>query len=277
MKRRDFMKTTAAVAGAAALGAPFIARAQQAQPEVINVGHLVGICMSPLFYAHAKGYFKDEGLNVQLKFMPNPGDAITTLVSNAMDIIHNPFTNAFVAAGQGAPIRIIAGSGAGGLVPHRAEGVRHQEHGRSRRRQGQGAQGRHHAFQHLRAHALSQPGQEQRRLRRLQHRLVQRHAVDGVRVRGQGGRRRHPCRAVRDAPRRCARRRPACEQSRRLGSRRSGLRDQDLGAIPGGLPGRGPALSQGDAARRCRDQGGHGARPSRCSTPANTIASTRRR
>ena len=116
MKRRDFMKTTAAVAGAAALGAPFIARAQQATPEVINVGHLVGICMSPLFYAHAKGYFKDEGLNVQLKFMPNPGDAITALVSNAMDIIHNPFTNAYVAAGQGAPIRIIAGSGAGGLV-----------------------------------------------------------------------------------------------------------------------------------------------------------------
>src|SRR4029079_15406595 len=78
--------------------------------------HLVGICMSPLFYAHAKGYFKDEGLNVQLKFMPNPGDAITALVSNAMDIIHNPFTNAYVAAEQGAPIRIIAGSGAGGLV-----------------------------------------------------------------------------------------------------------------------------------------------------------------
>jgi ABC-type nitrate/sulfonate/bicarbonate transport system substrate-binding protein len=32
-----------------------------------------------------------------------------------MDIIHNPFTNSFVAAGQGAPVRIIAGSGAGGL------------------------------------------------------------------------------------------------------------------------------------------------------------------
>ena len=100
MKRRDFLKTTAA--GVAVLGTPFIARAQQAIPEVINVGHLVGICMSPLFFAHAQGYFKDEGLNVQLKFMPNPGDAIAALVANAMDVIHNPFTNAFVAAGQGA-------------------------------------------------------------------------------------------------------------------------------------------------------------------------------
>ncbi|MDP2411608.1 MAG: ABC transporter substrate-binding protein [Pseudolabrys sp.] len=113
MKRRDFLKTTAAVAGAAALGTPFIARAQGL--ETVNVGHLVGICMSPLFYAKAQDYFKDEGLDVQMKFMPNPGDALTTLNSGATDIIHNPFTNSFVAAGQGAPVKIIAGSGAGGL------------------------------------------------------------------------------------------------------------------------------------------------------------------
>jgi NitT/TauT family transport system substrate-binding protein len=125
MKRRDFLRTT--VAGAVTLGTPFVARAQQAMPEVINVGHLVGICMSPLFFAQVAGYFKDEGLNVQLKFMPNPGDAITALVSNAMDIIHNPFTNSFVAAAQGsAPIRIIAGSGAGGLfiIAQKDSGIR---------------------------------------------------------------------------------------------------------------------------------------------------------
>ena len=113
MKRRDFLKTSAAVASVAAVGAPFVARTQEL--DTVNVGHLVGICMSPLFYAKAREYFKDEGLNVQMKFMPNPGDALTALNSGAMDIIHNPFTNAFIAAGQGAPVRIIAGSGAGGL------------------------------------------------------------------------------------------------------------------------------------------------------------------
>jgi NitT/TauT family transport system substrate-binding protein len=112
MKRREFLKTTAA-AGVAALGAPYIANAQAM--ETVNVGHLVGICMSPLFYAKATEIFREEGLDVQMKFMPNPGDALTALNSGAMDIIHNPFTNAFVAAGQGAPVRIIAGSGAGGL------------------------------------------------------------------------------------------------------------------------------------------------------------------
>lgn len=113
MRRRDFVKASAAAAGATALGAPFVARAQAL--DTVNVGHLVGICMSPLFYAKATEIFKTEGLDVQMKFMPNPGDALTALNSGAMDIIHNPFTNSFVAAGQGAPVRIIAGSGAGGL------------------------------------------------------------------------------------------------------------------------------------------------------------------
>src|SRR5260370_5679034 len=113
MKRRDFLKTSAAGASVAAIGAPFVARTQEL--DTVNVGRLVGIGMSPLFYAKAREYFKDEGLNVQMKFMPNPGDALTALNSGAMDIIHNPFTNAFIAAGQGAAVRIIAGRGAGGL------------------------------------------------------------------------------------------------------------------------------------------------------------------
>jgi hypothetical protein len=113
MKRRDFLKTSAAIASVAAVGAPFVARTQGL--DTVNVGHLVGICMSPLFYAKAQEYFREEGLNVEMKFMPNPGDALTALNSGAMDIIHNPFTNAFVAAGQGATVRIIAGIGPGGI------------------------------------------------------------------------------------------------------------------------------------------------------------------
>ena len=115
MKRRQFLKSTAAFAGTAA-GLGFSQNSlSQPMPDVINVGHLVGICMSPLFYAQATGMFAAEGLKVEMKFMPNPGDALTALNSGAMDVIHNPFTNSFVAAGQGAPVRIIAGSGAGGL------------------------------------------------------------------------------------------------------------------------------------------------------------------
>ena len=115
MKRRDFLKTSAALAGAATLNAAGPARAQGAAPDVIRVGHLVGICMSPLFYADAMGYFKDEGLKVELKHMPNPGDGLAALTSGATHIAHVPFTNLIVAAYNGAPVKIIGGSGAGGL------------------------------------------------------------------------------------------------------------------------------------------------------------------
>jgi NitT/TauT family transport system substrate-binding protein len=116
MKRRHFIKTTAAIAGGASLGVTTALHAQSATlPDVIRVGHLVGICMSPLFYGHATGMFKAAGLNVELKFMPNPGDGLTALVSGAIQFAHIPFTNAVVAAHNGAPVRTIAGSGAGGI------------------------------------------------------------------------------------------------------------------------------------------------------------------
>lgn len=114
MKRRQFLKSTAAIAGTAGLG--FSEKSfSQAMPDVIQVGHLVGICMSPLFYAQAAGLFAAEGLKVEMKFMPNPGDALTALTGGAQHIVHIPFTNIIVAANNGAPVRIIGGSGAGGL------------------------------------------------------------------------------------------------------------------------------------------------------------------
>jgi NitT/TauT family transport system substrate-binding protein len=122
MKRRQFIKSGAALAG---LGLPTLSRAQ-AQPEVIQVGHLVGICMSPLFYAHATDLFQAEGVKVELKFMPNPGDALTALTGGQQHIVHIPFTNIIVAANNGAPVRIISGSGAGGLflIAQQATGIK---------------------------------------------------------------------------------------------------------------------------------------------------------
>jgi NitT/TauT family transport system substrate-binding protein len=114
MRRRQFLKSTAAIAGTAGLGFSQGSSAQ-AMPDVINVGHLVGICMSPLFYAQATGLFAAEGLKVEMKFMPNPGDALTALTAGVQQIVHIPFTNIIVAANNGAPVRIIGGSGAGGL------------------------------------------------------------------------------------------------------------------------------------------------------------------
>lgn len=126
MKRRQFLKTTAAIAGGLGLAQNSYS---QAMPDVINVGHLVGICMSPLFYAQAAGIFKDEGLKVDMKFMPNPGDALTALTGGVMHVVHIPFTNIIVAANNGAPVRIIGGSGAGGLflIAQGSSGIKSME------------------------------------------------------------------------------------------------------------------------------------------------------
>src|SRR5258708_16852583 len=128
MKRRDLLKKSAVGGSVAAVGAPFVARTQEL--DTVNVGHLVGICMSPLFYAKAREYFKEEGLNVQMKFMPNPGDALTALNSGAMDIIHNPFTNTFIAAAPSPPQRLLPRPGAGGLflVAHQETGTKSTAH-----------------------------------------------------------------------------------------------------------------------------------------------------
>ncbi|OYW76051.1 MAG: hypothetical protein B7Z37_10590 [Verrucomicrobia bacterium 12-59-8] len=82
----------------------------------LKVGHLVGVCMSPLFLADAKGYFKDEGLDVKLEWIKSPSDQTTALSGGAVQFIHNPFTNTFQADANGSNLKIIAGSGEGGLV-----------------------------------------------------------------------------------------------------------------------------------------------------------------
>jgi NitT/TauT family transport system substrate-binding protein len=127
MNRRDFLKTGAAATGVAAMtGLGARPAAAQESPGTITIGHLIGICMSPLFYADVQGYFKEEGLNVQLKWMQNAGDNITAVASGAIPIGHVPFTNAYVAASKGAPVKVIGGSGAGGLVviAQKASGVK---------------------------------------------------------------------------------------------------------------------------------------------------------
>jgi ABC-type nitrate/sulfonate/bicarbonate transport system substrate-binding protein len=52
-----------------------------------------------------KGFFKDEGLDVELISTQNPIEALT---SNAVDIADSATTNVIVAAGKGAPLKIVS-------------------------------------------------------------------------------------------------------------------------------------------------------------------------
>ncbi len=121
--KRNWKWIAAVVVIAAAVGGYFAFRPGNRPPEKpgeyagkVKVGHLVGICMSPLFYADAQGYFQEEGLDVELVYTPNPGDSATALSAKGVQFIHNPFTNTYQAAAKGSKLKIIAGSGNGGLV-----------------------------------------------------------------------------------------------------------------------------------------------------------------
>ena len=90
-------------------------KSPQEYPGVLHVGHLVGICMSPLFVAYSKGYFSDEGLDVKLQWTTNPGDAINLLTTDSLQFTHGSFLATYRAVDQGSELRIVAGSGNHGL------------------------------------------------------------------------------------------------------------------------------------------------------------------
>jgi len=65
--------------------------------------------------AHAKGYFKDEGLDVELDSCLIPGDSTTALTGGAVQFIHQSIHQHLPVGFTGAPLKIVAGSGNGGL------------------------------------------------------------------------------------------------------------------------------------------------------------------
>jgi ABC-type nitrate/sulfonate/bicarbonate transport system substrate-binding protein len=82
-------------------------------PGTVKIGHLVALDMAPMFVAKEAGFFKEEGIDVETIFFPNPGDNNAALAGGSIQVSINPFTLPYLAENSGIPIRII--SSAGGL------------------------------------------------------------------------------------------------------------------------------------------------------------------
>jgi len=80
-------------------------------PGTVKIGHLVALDMAPMFVAKEAGYFKDEGIDVDTIFFPNPGDNNVALAGGSIQISINPFTLPYLAENSGIPIRIVASAG----------------------------------------------------------------------------------------------------------------------------------------------------------------------
>ena len=82
----------------------------------IKAGHLVALDMAPLFVAKEKGYFKDEGMDLQTVFFNAPGDNNAALAGGSIQFSTNPFTLPYFGENSGIPMRIIAGAGGLGII-----------------------------------------------------------------------------------------------------------------------------------------------------------------
>src|ERR1035441_1733501 len=77
--------------------------------------HSIGLCNLIMFVEVDKQMARDLGAEVELKFIPNPGDHAAALASGTVDVAVTPFSNVLSARGNGAPIKIISGCGLNGL------------------------------------------------------------------------------------------------------------------------------------------------------------------
>jgi ABC-type nitrate/sulfonate/bicarbonate transport system substrate-binding protein len=53
-------------------------------PGKVRIGHLVALDMAPMFVAKEAGFFKEEGLDVETIFFPNPGDNNAALAGGSI-------------------------------------------------------------------------------------------------------------------------------------------------------------------------------------------------
>ncbi|MEM8652209.1 MAG: ABC transporter substrate-binding protein [Pseudomonadota bacterium] len=91
-------------------------------PGAIEVGHLVALDMAPLFVAVEKGYFDQEGLDVNTRFFANPGDNNAALASGDLQLTVNPFTLPYLGAAAGGDFQFVASAGGVGVMEIVAQG-----------------------------------------------------------------------------------------------------------------------------------------------------------
>ncbi len=87
-------------------------------PTTIRVGYLPIVTGLPIFTAMEKGYFKEAGLDVQLKSFPGGANALEALGANSIDITVANVISLFQARVQGFDYVVVAGdTGIGTKLP----------------------------------------------------------------------------------------------------------------------------------------------------------------
>jgi len=117
MTKKNSLFTTilATLAFAAASDAAFAA-----DSDPIRVAHSTWIGYGPLYIAKEKGFFKDAGVEVDLKIVESSSDSITALAAQRLDAVASTMDSFTLFVGNGADLKVVIGmddsNGGDGIV-----------------------------------------------------------------------------------------------------------------------------------------------------------------
>lgn len=103
--RRSFLKM--ASAGALTIAMP---QMSYAAGDTILSSHGSGFCNFAFFLTHALQLGQQEGVKLDMVMTPNFADQVTILGAGQADAGLIPYTNFLALAGDGAPLKIVAGA-----------------------------------------------------------------------------------------------------------------------------------------------------------------------
>lgn len=119
--RRHFLKSCGCCAlTVSASGLGLLASATKAEAAAggtpIRVGHMPAGCVSHLLLAKQRGLFEKAGLHVVPYQFNSPSEALQSLLSGNLQLMHGPWTMTVAAFADGTDeLRIIGGSGQAGI------------------------------------------------------------------------------------------------------------------------------------------------------------------
>ena len=116
LSRRDFLCHCCIGGAATAATLAAINRPALAQQTTFKATHGTGLCNMAIFLAHERKYGEDEGLRLEFVNTPTIADITTIFGSGQVDISSIPYTNFYTLVDKGAPVKIIAGTGAEGCI-----------------------------------------------------------------------------------------------------------------------------------------------------------------
>lgn len=113
-ERRQFLTRGACLAGGIALGGTYMGNALAAGGLTLKATHGTGLCNCPFFLVKERNLA--QGVSLDFVVTPTNADIAALFGAGVVDVSVVPYTNFMTLSDQGAPIKIVAGSGVQGCV-----------------------------------------------------------------------------------------------------------------------------------------------------------------